>query len=108
MQRFGIAVNQNELQKRCFQIANFIVIVYSDTQCLYLKYESYIRHATVYHNSSVDTIFRKILPVVEQGKQWLYLFGENGMLLQICVQNNQPPIVNTIQCKNIILFFNLY
>jgi hypothetical protein len=37
---------------------------------------------------------------MENGVQWLYLFGENGILVQMGLKNNQPPAVQTIQCKS--------
>lgn len=78
-------------------MANFIVVVFSESQCLYLKYEYSIRQATVMHHSTVDTVFRKILPIEDGGKRWLYLFAENGMLVQICPDDESNPLIRTVQ-----------
>jgi hypothetical protein len=108
MGRMGISIDSQQLRRRCFQVGNFIVIVFSLNECLYLKYEYSIHSATIFHHSTVDTVFRKILPVMENGVQWLYLFGENGMLVQMGLRNNQPPVVNTIQCNKFFLLKKLF
>ena len=78
-----------------------LTVIFSETHCLFLKKEMKIQGASVIHNSTTDTVFRKILPVHHNNTDWLYMLGQNGILLKIHIDDalTGPPMIHTIECN---------
>jgi hypothetical protein len=57
-----------------------------------------INCSVVFH-TKLDTSVNRILPVRQQKREWVYLFGENGIVLTVDFNDFKSPIVDAFECK---------
>ena len=93
----GLKVNVEQLYSRVFKMGSFYAIQFTEVYYILLKMESGFENCAIVFNTKIDTNISKILPVYTQNKEYLYLFGQNGIVLSIHFENFSQPILDAFE-----------
>lgn len=80
-------------------MGSFFVIQFSSSHFILMKTEQDKIHCSVAFNTRLDTCVNRILPVKKKEREWIYLFGENGIVLTVDFADFKSPVVDAFECK---------